>query len=223
MWNIWNRCLTRHRHTTAHWTRHFPPPPPPPPPSPLALLPPQISSTRASFLSLTQCWVSPLPLLFRQRDDDNEKTEHEKYTPGGYTLSRKKNKQRRLMPTHIRTKGITDEWRSPARDFWRGQNTRVYLFMLSTYLVHFGSRSRNSMTVPLWQNDGVRFALKLVQMLRSDTRDTLVFVNVVRSCSSFQKTKIFPTRKVTRNKWWDGSTYNNDITFVTIIFSYETL
>lgn len=26
MRNIWNRCPTRHRHTTAHWTRHFPPP-----------------------------------------------------------------------------------------------------------------------------------------------------------------------------------------------------
>lgn len=90
--------------------------------------------------------AAPLSPTWRRRRKNGTR---EVYTPGGYTLSRKKNKHRRLMPTHIRPKGITDEWRSPARDFWRGQNTRVYLFMLSTYLVHFGSRSRNSMTVPL--------------------------------------------------------------------------
>lgn len=131
MWNIWNRCLTRHRHTTAHWTRHFPPPPPPPPPSPLALLPPQVSSIRASFLSLSQCWVSPLPLLFRQRDDDDEKTEHEKYIHQAviHCQEKKTNTAALCQHTYDRRESQTND--GPQLETSDGARTRAYIYLCS--------------------------------------------------------------------------------------------
>lgn len=85
----------------------------------------------------------------KKRNDKKRKRNTRSVYAHRSVIHRREKQQTRLLRRHTYERRNHRRMTVPS-DFWRGQHTRVYLFMLSAYLVHFGSRSRNSVTVPPW-------------------------------------------------------------------------